>query len=495
MKIKFTLCLILILLNIEVYGQVKHQDLSIISSHNAIDLGSTKSGESLSEVLNLFPLNHRSIRASHSDIDLSVHQEIAQKTIPILYFRSRMNCGATDLPGSPNCNGVCEIGDSPAGPDCDGFCGTGDSAGGPDCDGFCGTNDSGAGPDCDGNCVAGDSSAGPDCDGICSAGESASSPDCDGTCGLGDSSAGPDCDGTCSNSDSAGSPDCDGNCGASDSSSGPDCNGFCGTGDSAGGSDCNGLCNTGDSAGSPDCNGACGTNDSAGSPDCNGLCNNGDSSFGPDCNGQCDLGENSTGGDCDGFCDFSDHPNSVDCNPVPVELTVFSAESKDCHHHLFWQTAADHNFANFEVQQKLAKGTFKTITNIDLIEGATPLKDYRYSVEQAYYNALYRLKMIDWDGSFEYSPIISASAQCTEAFKLYPNPTTDRVTLFLDAPKSKTVNLKITNLLGQTILAVDLSGRIRSNSIDLDISQHPPGTYFFALEVDGVHHNRNVIKQ
>ncbi len=405
MKIKFTLCLILILLNLEVYGQVKHQDLSTISIHNAIDLGSAKSGESLLEVLNLFPLNHRSIRVSPSTIDLSVRQELAQKTNPILYFRSRMNCDATDLPGSPNCNGVCEIGDSPAGPDCDGIC---------------------------------------------------------------------------SSSDSAGSPDC---------------NGTCEAGDSAGGSDCNGLCNTGDSAGSPDCNGACDTNDSAGSPDCNGLCNNGDSSSGPDCNGQCDLGENSTGGDCDGFCDFSDHPNSVDCNPVPVELTVFSADSKDCHHHLFWQTAADHNFANFEVQQKLAKETFKTITSIDLIEGTTPLKDYRYSVEQAYYNALYRLKMIDWDGSFEYSPVISARAQCADAFKLYPNPTTDRVTLFLDAPKSKTVNLKITNILGQTILVVDLSDRIRSNSIDLDISQHPPGTYFFDLEVDGVHHNRNVIKQ
>ena len=435
-----------------------------------------------------------------------------------------MGCAETDLPESPNCNGVCESGDSSNGPDCNGICDAVEPSSGPDCNGICeagesvasadcngvcGASDNSNSVDCNGFCSAGDSSNGPDCNGFCDPGDTSNSPDCNGVCDANDSSSGVDCNGICNSNDSVNGPDCNGICNANDASNGPDCNGVCDTNDSSSSSDCNGICNIGDSANGPDCNGLCNNNDQAGSPDCNGNCepndsngsvdcdgncDQGDHPFGFDCDGACDIGDSQFGTDCDGFCDFFDHPFGPDCSPIlPIVLNDFKVRTQDCNHIIQWETSSEINFLGFEIQQADRNMSFKTIAFVPKSKSTDLKKSYQYTIHETHFDAFYRLKLIDLDDSFTDSSIISMDAACPVELNIYPNPTNGIVNISIDNTDLQSI-LTINNSIGQPIEKMNLSNHTLSNKIAVDISQHPPGPYYFSIAHQGQYKNLKVIK-
>jgi hypothetical protein len=77
---------------------------------------------------------------------------------------------------------------------------------------------------------------------------------------------------------------------------------------------------------------------------------------------------------------------------------------------------------------------------------------------------LYRLKMVDRDGSFAYSRIVSLTFSDGAGAQIYPNPASDY--LLIKSAEWKSVSkLKIISLNGQNVF--EATGKTLTNQIDI----------------------------
>ena len=99
--------------------------------------------------------------------------------------------------------------------------------------------------------------------------------------------------------------------------------------------------------------------------------------------------------------------------PVPVELLSFSSFVDDDNVTLSWTTATETNNSGFQIERRETKNEkSEEWINIGFISGngtTTETKSYSYKDENLSAGKYqYRLKQIDFDGTFEYSNIVEA---------------------------------------------------------------------------------------
>jgi hypothetical protein len=111
---------------------------------------------------------------------------------------------------------------------------------------------------------------------------------------------------------------------------------------------------------------------------------------------------------CDGssgqvsLCDLCAEP----LVPVPVELIDFSAKQSDESITLDWRTASEENNAGFEIQRKTEASDWISIGYVDGKGTTSQVQSYQYIDRKPIPGQnYYRLKQMDFDGQFEFSPI------------------------------------------------------------------------------------------
>ena len=166
----------------------------------------------------------------------------------------------------------------------------------------------------------------------------------------------------------------------------------------------------------------------------------------------------------------------VEPNPLPVELIYFTTSSGPTGVSLEWATASEENNDYFIVEHSVDGYQFKSIAKIEGHGNRKNLTHYRI-VDHNPYPGLnyYRLKQVDYDGSIDYSDIVSISIDSNyDIILLFPNPSSDFIRI-----KSRTdVSVRgivIRNILGQVINVPVASGE---TGIVLDVHLLPRGTYF-----------------
>lgn len=109
---------------------------------------------------------------------------------------------------------------------------------------------------------------------------------------------------------------------------------------------------------------------------------------------------------------------------VPIELFDFLAECKKNKNQLRWRTASEINNKAFEIERRTAMGNFEQIGTVKGNGNSTALNEYDFTDEESPPGiCYYRLKQIDFDGSYKYSNVIlvDKANENTEAL-IYPNP-------------------------------------------------------------------------
>jgi hypothetical protein len=195
-------------------------------------------------------------------------------------------------------------------------------------------------------------------------------------------------------------------------------------------------------------------------------------------------------------------------NIVPVELISFTASvlQNEKAVQLNWTTATETNNSGFEINRKKLEARSKESEweNIGFVPGfgtITEPKTYTFrddNITNGIYK--YRLKQIDFDGSFEYSNEIEVEVDFTPKefvlYQNYPNPFNPTTTIKFEIPSVETTRrvvfttLKVYDVLGNEVATLvneekqpgvyEVEFGNVGTSRDLSL---PSGVYFYELKV------------
>lgn len=197
-------------------------------------------------------------------------------------------------------------------------------------------------------------------------------------------------------------------------------------------------------------------------------------------------------------------------NPVPVELLSFNAVFINNRVNLNWTTATEINNKGFEIQrlQNYPNGSLQDrITGLQDWEtigflegkGTTPeVQDYQFTdiwLPAGEYS--YRLKQIDFDGSFKFSNTVEVIVGLPNEFTLeqnYPNPFNPSTTIKYSLKENAYVTLKIYDILGSEVQTlIDEVMPSGNYSVNFNAGDLSSGTYFYIIQAGNFIQSRKML--
>ncbi|HQF43774.1 MAG TPA: T9SS type A sorting domain-containing protein, partial [Ignavibacteriaceae bacterium] len=98
----------------------------------------------------------------------------------------------------------------------------------------------------------------------------------------------------------------------------------------------------------------------------------------------------------------------------------------------------------------------------------------------------YRLKQLDFDGSFAYSQVVNVDITAPLQFSLeqnYPNPFNPATTINYSLAKDEFVHIAVFNILGEKVATlVNTNQKAGNYELKFDASSHSSGIYFYSME-------------
>jgi hypothetical protein len=172
---------------------------------------------------------------------------------------------------------------------------------------------------------------------------------------------------------------------------------------------------------------------------------------------------------------------------IPVELTSFTANVNNGVVELNWETATEVNNQGFEVERRTEATEYRTIGFVEGAGTITEPRNYSFAdrnVENSTY--IYRLKQIDFNGTYEYSNEIEVDAIGLMSFNLeqnYPNPFNPTTNIKFSVPEAGNIKLSVYNVVGEEV-AVLVNGFTEVGIFDVsfDASNLPSGVYLYKLQ-------------
>ena len=162
---------------------------------------------------------------------------------------------------------------------------------------------------------------------------------------------------------------------------------------------------------------------------------------------------------------------------LPIELIHFKAILTEFGEvAIQWTTASETNNDYFSIERSINGKNWETIStvpgtgnsnwniNYEFVD-PSPLKGVSY----------YRLKQTDFDGKYSYSATSYVMNRSQTSFRIYPNPTSDKLTVEVDGTHS---SINLLSSLGQP---QKVSIEERDGFSVIDVSTLPSGVYFLQL--------------
>lgn len=182
---------------------------------------------------------------------------------------------------------------------------------------------------------------------------------------------------------------------------------------------------------------------------------------------------------------FIDHPEYVNliwgaaCFAVPVNLTEFNAKLVNHSAQLSWKAENPQNFSHFEIERsidgiyfsKIGMAATNNSNQYNFIDNNLPQSNMVF----------YRLKMVDVDGRFEFSKIVSLALSLTQNKALvYPNPVRNILKLKLYEPLFTNSNMTITDASGRTLISTTLAAG--KTEVETKVNNLATGRYFILIK-------------
>jgi len=158
---------------------------------------------------------------------------------------------------------------------------------------------------------------------------------------------------------------------------------------------------------------------------------------------------------------------------------------------LNWKTTTEINVAGFDVERSADGNNYKKIDFVKAEGNSTNGLTYSLTDnearEQQSLLLYYRLKIIDKDGSFKYSNIITIALPVTKAMiTIAPNPVLDGLKGTIISPITGNVTIRIFDNAGRLIVQSTSFVKKGTNSFTQNVNQLSSGLYYIDMQAKGI---------
>ncbi len=174
-------------------------------------------------------------------------------------------------------------------------------------------------------------------------------------------------------------------------------------------------------------------------------------------------------------------------SPVPVELISFTSVVDENNVNLNWITATETNNFGFEIERSLSGSRYEQIGFVESHGTTTEAQVYTFTDNNLKPgNYYYRLKVVDNDGSFEYSKAVNVLVEAPAKFSLsqnYPNPFNPLTQIYYQIPETGLVKLKVYDLLGNEVATL-VDGIVEAgiHEVSFNASKLTSSVYFYTIK-------------
>lgn len=165
---------------------------------------------------------------------------------------------------------------------------------------------------------------------------------------------------------------------------------------------------------------------------------------------------------------------------LPIELAEFTGWNNGFANELHWKTYSEVNADKFEIEKSIDGVAFNYIGEVSAQGYSSTMHEYAFYD----YNILsgvqyYRLRMVDFDGSYKLSNIISIDTDGSgvHAILIYPNPVQNNLHLEIISSADTKIILRIYDVLSKLVYENIQTIQPGKNSMDINSTSLTNGTY------------------
>jgi hypothetical protein len=183
--------------------------------------------------------------------------------------------------------------------------------------------------------------------------------------------------------------------------------------------------------------------------------------------------------------------------PLPITLEYFTARKNTATSSILnWKTTQEINTAFFDVERSNDAVGFKKIGAVRAAGNSNIGIEYSFIDNNPFQGInYYRLKQMDIDGRFTYTPVRHVLFDKLDAatVKYYPNPTNGILTIELAAINSNEIRvINICNATGSVINQLKIAANAGSK-MQIDLSKYAKGIYFIQVKTATVNSTERII--
>ena len=172
---------------------------------------------------------------------------------------------------------------------------------------------------------------------------------------------------------------------------------------------------------------------------------------------------------------------------LPVELTAFEAVADGDAVQLTWETASETNNAGFEIQHRYFDGDYAAMGYVEGHGTTLEARRYEHRIENLEPGRhTFRLKQIDYDGTFEVHPAVEVFIEQAEAFRVseaFPNPFAVRTQVEVSVAAAQRVTVEVIDVRGRRVATLHdgLLEANRPHRFAFGGEGLPSGLYFYRI--------------
>jgi glucose/arabinose dehydrogenase len=189
-------------------------------------------------------------------------------------------------------------------------------------------------------------------------------------------------------------------------------------------------------------------------------------------------------GDITSFSSFYFASSNI---PLPLNLLTFKGSLKNNATLLEWETSNEMNTSKFAVERSADGRNFKQIGTVTAVgNGGGGNNKYSYTdydvTRQPSSVVYYRLKIVDIDGSYTYSDIVTITLPLvTSKVALFPNPAAHEVNVTITTTVDGKVKWQLIDHAGRIVAHNSIGVKRGNNNVVISLNRLSSGTYFLIV--------------